>query len=140
MTPSRLSIFLTSDTFTNALGYLKYLLIGGEALPPELLEKARQSARGEIYNLYGPTETTIWSTVKNVSTGNTLNIGKPIANTQIYILSKGDILQPIEIAGELCIAGQGTARGYLNQPELTAEKFCPRQPGGEKGSWEDKKL
>jgi tyrocidine synthetase-3 len=129
MTPSRLSIFLTSDTFTNALGYLKYLLIGGEALPPELLEKARQAARGKIYNLYGPTETTIWSTTRNVSTGNTLNIGKPIANTQIYILSKGDILQPIGIAGELCIAGQGTARGYLNQPGLTAEKFCLLQPG-----------
>jgi tyrocidine synthetase-3 len=130
MTPSRLSIFLTSHTFTKALEYLRYLLIGGETLPPELLEKAQQAAGGEIYNLYGPTETTIWSTVKNVSTGNALNIGKPIANTRIYILGKGGILQPIGIAGELCIAGQGTARGYLNQPGLTAERFCLRRPGG----------
>jgi amino acid adenylation domain-containing protein len=123
MTPSRLSIFLSSDAFSKAVRCLRYLLIGGEALPPKLLEKAQQTTGGKIYNLYGPTETTIWSTIKNVSTGNTLNIGKPIANTQVYILGKGGVLQPRGIAGELYISGEGAARGYLNQPELTKEKF-----------------
>ncbi|NIM11555.1 MAG: amino acid adenylation domain-containing protein [Candidatus Aminicenantes bacterium] len=123
LTPSRLSLFLPNDKFTAALGSLKYLLVGGEALPEQLLEKTREFVTGKIYNMYGPTETCIWSTVKDVSKGNPLNIGKPIANTQIYILGQAGTLQPIGITGELCIGGDGVARGYLNRPELTAEKF-----------------
>ncbi|MFC2141224.1 amino acid adenylation domain-containing protein, partial [Acidobacteriota bacterium] len=123
VTPSRLTLLISADQSAAALKPLKYLLVGGEAFPEQLLEKAREITTGEIYNLYGPTETTIWSTVKNVSIGKSLNIGKPIINTRIYILGKNSTLQPIGIVGDLYIGGDGLARGYVNNPGLTAEKF-----------------
>ncbi|MFC2140701.1 amino acid adenylation domain-containing protein [Acidobacteriota bacterium] len=90
-----------------------------------------------LYNLYGPTEDTVWTTwaeIKTVSGSipdNYPTIGKPVENHRVYILdAKSLALQPVGVAGELCIAGIGLARGYLNNPELTAEKFCLRRPGG----------
>jgi amino acid adenylation domain-containing protein len=82
-----------------------------------------------LYNLYGPTEDTIWTTwaeIPVVNAAENLNpppIGKPAANRQVYILSSGLKPQPVGVVGELCISGNGLARGYLNNPELTAEKF-----------------
>ncbi len=125
ITPSRLSILLQQDAFTQSIATLKYLLVGGEALPEQVLEKAREFMTGKIYNMYGPTETTIWSTVKNVGKGEDLTIGKPIANTRVYILGDSGQLQPIGVYGELWITGDGLARGYINKPGMTAEKFIP---------------
>ena len=122
-TPSSLNLFLANPEFVKALKSLKYVFVGGEEMLMPILEKTRQAVGGKIFNLYGPTETTEWSTVKDVSGVNDLNIGKPIANTQIYILSESRQLQPIGGAGELYIGGEGLARGYLNRPELTTEKF-----------------
>jgi len=122
-TPSRLQLFIYESGVSQSLSKLKHLLVGGEVFPMELLKKAREIITGEIYNLYGPTETTIWSTIKNVSHSESLNIGKPIANTRVYILDKNGYIQPLGVPGELCIAGAGMARGYLNHPELTARKF-----------------
>jgi amino acid adenylation domain-containing protein len=122
-TPSRLQLFIYDSGVSQCLKRLKYLLVGGEAFPWELLKKTREITTGEIYNLYGPTETTIWSTIKNVSHNESLNIGKPIANTRVYILDKSGYIQPSGVPGELGIAGEGVARGYLNNPELTAKKF-----------------
>ncbi len=105
---------------------------GGEALPPELAARL-QPAVGRLWNLYGPTETTIWSTASEITNGRLpVSIGRPLANTQIYILDAGGQPTPIGIAGELCIGGDGVARGYLNRPELTAEKFVadPFQENG----------
>ncbi|MCP4155951.1 MAG: AMP-binding protein, partial [bacterium] len=107
---------------------LNFLLVGGEKFPPLLLETVRTLVKGKIYNMYGPTETTIWSTLKDLTGDVPLNIGKPIANTQIYILDNWNNLQPIGIPGELTIAGQGLARGYLNNPQLTMEKFISVPP------------
>ncbi|MCP4156879.1 MAG: amino acid adenylation domain-containing protein, partial [bacterium] len=123
LTPSRLSLFLAEQASAAALKNIKSLLVGGEAFPEILLARAREKVGGKIYNGYGPTETTIYSTIKDVSVGESLNIGKPLLNTQVYILGKNDALQPLGVAGELCIAGDGLARGYLKRPELTAEKF-----------------
>jgi amino acid adenylation domain-containing protein/non-ribosomal peptide synthase protein (TIGR01720 family) len=125
VTPSRLQLFISEPEAAGSLKLLDYLLVGGEAFPEHLLEEVRKVTRGcvSIYNMYGPTETTIWSTIKDVSGDKVLNIGKPIANTQIYILDRVGHLQPIGVPGELCIGGDGAARGYLNHPELTAEKF-----------------
>ncbi|MGD2089148.1 MAG: non-ribosomal peptide synthetase [Candidatus Aminicenantes bacterium] len=123
VTPSRLQLLLLEKEIPSALGPLHVLLVGGEAFPETLLEKARHIITGKIYNLYGPTETTIWSTAKDVTGKESLNIGKPLANTRLYILDKADYLQPVGVPGELYIAGHGLARGYLNRPELTAEKF-----------------
>lgn len=100
------------------------ILCGGEALNPALGRKLLTHSE-QLWNVYGPTEATIWSTTQHI-TENTHHpeyIGQPIANTQIYILDNQHQLVPIGIPGELCIAGDGLARGYLNQPELTAEKF-----------------
>jgi tyrocidine synthetase-3 len=124
VTPSRLQLLAAHEDASKSLLSLTYLLVGGEAFPGPLLEKARKITRGKIFNLYGPTETTIWSTVKEVTGKRSLNIGKPIANTRIFILDPAGCLQPIGVPGELYITGAGVARGYLNQPELTAEKFC----------------
>ncbi len=98
------------------------ILCGGEALPQEL---ARQltSTGCEVWNLYGPTETTIWSTVDRVGREGKLSIGRPIANTQIHILDEMGEPVPLGVPAELCIGGAGLARGYLNRKELTAERF-----------------
>jgi polyketide synthase PksJ len=121
VTPSRLQL-LSEGNAAAALSNLAYLIVGGEAFPAWLLEKIRPLTTGRIYNMYGPTETTVWSSLKNVTAGS-LDIGKPFLNTRIYILGKEDMLQPVGVPGELCIAGHGLARGYLNKPELTHERF-----------------
>src|SRR5690606_33836309 len=99
------------------------MLCGGEALPRELAQKL-SGLGGELWNLYGPTETTIWSTLCRVDdTSRTIPIGRPIANTQVYVLEPSGLPAPIGVAGELCIGGDGLARGYRDREELTAEKF-----------------
>jgi amino acid adenylation domain-containing protein len=98
-------------------------LCGGEALPPDLAISLLARV-GELWNVYGPTETTIWSTVYRVQNPqSTIPVGHGIANTRVYVLEPSGAPAPIGVAGELCIAGEGVARGYRNRPELTAEKF-----------------
>jgi amino acid adenylation domain-containing protein len=101
------------------------ILCGGEAISRKLADQLLQKV-GSLWNMYGPTETTIWSTTGKVEPDQgAVSIGQPIANTQLFILDK--VLQPVPIgvAGELHIGGDGLARGYLHRPELTAEKFIP---------------
>ncbi|MDZ7994279.1 MAG: non-ribosomal peptide synthetase [Nostoc sp. EfeVER01] len=99
------------------------ILCGGEALPQSLARQLCQRC-SQIWNLYGPTETTIWSTIYQISDSEkTVSIGRPLANTQIYILDKYLQPVPVGISGEIYIGGVGLARGYFNQPELTKEKF-----------------
>lgn len=99
------------------------ILSGGEALPLELASKLLELC-SELWNMYGPTETTIWSTVKQILHGeNQISIGKPINNTQVYIMDEdGHPLAPKQM-GEIYIGGEGVADGYYNRAELTAEKF-----------------
>ncbi len=98
------------------------VLCGGEALPKDLAEKLISKC-SELWNVYGPTETTIWSTVKKISSNEPITIGGPINNTQLYILDEFLKPTPEGIVGELYIAGDGVARGYLNRQELTSERF-----------------
>ncbi|HLU89146.1 MAG TPA: amino acid adenylation domain-containing protein, partial [Cyclobacteriaceae bacterium] len=98
--------------------------MAGETIPAGVLEKL-DTENIDVRNLYGPTEDTTYSTVYRLKPGASLYIGKPIANTQIYILNKEGALNPEGVPGEICISGAGVARGYLNRPELTAEKFVP---------------
>jgi acyl-coenzyme A synthetase/AMP-(fatty) acid ligase/acyl carrier protein len=101
------------------------VLCGGEAMPPELAREMIPRC-ATLWNLYGPTETTIWSTVSRVrSVENRIPIGRPIANTQVYIVDDQLRQLPAGATGELLIGGEGLARGYLNQPALTAERFIP---------------
>jgi amino acid adenylation domain-containing protein/thioester reductase-like protein len=120
MTPSRIGMLLGNHS--EALQHLSEILIGGEALPQVVLEKLQKITHAKLFNMYGPTETTVWSTIMELTDTRVL-IGKPINNTQIYVLDQHKQPVPCGIIGELYISGDGLARGYLNQPELTAEKF-----------------
>jgi amino acid adenylation domain-containing protein len=98
------------------------ILCGGDAWPEELVRQLL-SRCGSLWNMYGPTETTIWSAVAKVERAEVPLIGPPIANTQFYVLDPQLQPVPVGVPGELHIGGDGLARGYLNRPELTAEKF-----------------
>jgi amino acid adenylation domain-containing protein len=124
MTPS-LAMMLTLDSRAYAaLASLRTMLLGGEAVPASLIHLLRKVFNGDIYNMYGPTETTVWSTSYRIQeVGSSVSIGRPIANTQIYLLDEA--LQPVPVGeiGELFIGGDGVARGYWKLPDLTAERF-----------------
>ncbi|MFC2141211.1 amino acid adenylation domain-containing protein, partial [Acidobacteriota bacterium] len=112
--------------------HLDIMLSGGDALKGENVNNLVKT--GRILNGYGPTEITVCTSFyecsgKEPASGN-IPIGKPIANYNIYILDQGDHLLPIGVPGELCVSGPGVSRGYLNQPELTLERYCLRRPGG----------
>ncbi|HEY2647255.1 MAG TPA: amino acid adenylation domain-containing protein [Candidatus Acidoferrales bacterium] len=108
------------------------ILCGGEAVPRELANRLLATG-AEVWNLYGPTETTIWSTIHRIdSRPGSVPIGKPIANTQIYILDDHQKMAPAGVAGEIYIGGDGLARGYFHRPELTAERFV-QNPFASKG-------
>jgi amino acid adenylation domain-containing protein len=106
------------------------MLCGGEALPRELANRLLEGD-GELWNMYGPTETTIWSSCARVTAGDTaITVGAPIANTQFYILDHNDEPVPYGIPGQLHIGGDGVARGYYQRESLTAEKFVDNRMGG----------
>lgn len=101
------------------------VLCGGEALPPDLATQILERCCA-LWNMYGPTETTIWSTIEKIERADReITIGKPIANTDIYILDQFLQPAPIGVSGELYIGGHGLARGYRGRPELTQERFIP---------------
>jgi amino acid adenylation domain-containing protein len=109
-------------------------LVGGEAWSRALAD-ALLPRCGSLWNMYGPTETTIWSAVQRVEPGPApVAIGPPIANTQLYVLDQQGAPVPVGVPGELYIGGDGVARGYWNRPELTAERFLEdpfsSAPGG----------
>ena len=128
-TPSLARMLVTDPGFLAALGSVKKLLLGGEALPASLVSTLRPEFTGEIFNMYGPTETTVWSTaylVPDVPESSTIvPIGRPLANTLAYVLDPQ--LEPVADAepGELFLGGEGVVRGYWQRPELTAERFLP---------------
>ena len=100
------------------------VLCGGETLRPDLAEELFKRCR-ELWNMYGPTETTIWSTTCRLLPGEPISLGRPIANTKVHVLD-GDLRPvPVGAVGELYIGGEGLARGYLGRPDLTKERFLP---------------
>ena len=110
------------------------ILCGGEALPRELARQLLAKV-GSLWNMYGPTETTIWSTVCKIEPADeTISIGCPIANTSLYLLDTHLQLVPDGVPGELYIGGDGLARGYLYRPELTAERFISHPFSDESGA------
>lgn len=123
-TPSLARMLLADERQRDALGQLRALLIGGEAFPPALAEQLRPLLAGELLNMYGPTETTIWSTTHRVTAAETsVPIGQPIVNTRVHVLDENRHPVPSGEPGELYIGGAGVARGYLRRPELTRERF-----------------
>jgi amino acid adenylation domain-containing protein len=131
-TPSLVRMIAVDGEGLRSLGRLEKLLLGGEALPLGLARQLRQVFRGGMFNMYGPTETTIWSTTWGISESpESISIGKPILNTQVYVLDPQGQPAAAGEAGELFIGGAGVVRGYWQRPELTAERFLddPFLPG-----------
>jgi len=134
-------LWLTSELFNQiaeenlkVFKDLRYLLVGGDILSPKYINLIRKECKNlKILNGYGPTENTTFSTTYLIKEEHSSNIpiGKPITNSKAYIVDKNQKLMPIGVYGELCVSGEGLARGYLNKPELTAEKFMdnPFEPG-----------
>ncbi len=132
-TPSLARMLVADPECLGALGRLKHLLVGGEAFPPDLAATLSGAVSGELRNMYGPTEATIWSTSHVVNgTHGAVPIGRPLGNTEVYVLDRHRQPVPIGIPGEIFIGGTGVARGYWKRRELTQERFVahPFRPGG----------
>jgi amino acid adenylation domain-containing protein/non-ribosomal peptide synthase protein (TIGR01720 family) len=121
MTPSRLQMMMDSRAVLESLERLSCIVMGGEQLSEALFERLPTGLGAVIHNMYGPTEACIFASDALLSTP-PVTIGRPTANTRVYLL---DGTRPcgVGVPGELCIAGAGVGRGYLNRPELTAERF-----------------
>ena len=125
LTPSRLRILLQYDEFYRCLSDMKELMVGGEQFPASLFDKIEGKTKARIWNVYGPTETTIAVSVKEIQNVNEITIGKPFENVRYYILDEeGKIVTGSE-PGELYIAGALVSKGYFNKSELTAKNFLP---------------
>ena len=125
-TPSMARMLAEDDGARAALPRLSRMLVGGEALPGRLAGELAGLTAAPVLNMYGPTETTIWSSVEATLGGEgVVNIGQPIANTAMYVLDDIGAPVPDGTEGELWIGGEGVAVGYFQRPDLTAERFRP---------------
>ncbi len=134
--PSLLRLLVEEEALTKCRGQLRRVFSGGETLTTELAEAWRERTGAEVFNLYGPTETTIdatWWQYESGGEGQSVPIGRPVANMHAYILNEEMQLAPLGVAGELYLGGAGLGRGHLDQPELTAEKFLPDPFSGDSG-------
>jgi len=123
-TPATWRLLLSAD-WQKSYPMTMTIISGGETLPRDIANQLLDKCTS-LWNLYGPTETTIWSSISRIETEeNSSSIGHPLANTQFYILDNHGQPVPVGVPGELHIGGDGLARGYLNRPELTQEKFIP---------------
>ncbi|KAF0175549.1 MAG: non-ribosomal peptide synthetase [Rhodobacteraceae bacterium] len=123
-TPSMARMIAMNEDSRLALAGVKTMMLGGEALPGALVADLRRATSARLLNMYGPTETTIWSSVEEVgAVDGVCNIGKPLANQQVYVLDAAMNPVPPGVAGELWIGGDGVARGYWQRDDLTAERF-----------------
>jgi len=132
-TPSFARLLTRMPATLAALRPLRRLIVGGEALSVDLADVLSRAIDGDLVDMYGPTETTVYSTAQKIPVGaEAVEIGRPLANTQVYILDRNRQLLPAGVPGELFIGGDGLARGYWRRPELTAERFVehPFSPGG----------
>lgn len=129
MTPSAMQMLLNNEAGKNSMQKVTDILIGGEKFPQNLLTELKRVTNARIYNMYGPTETTIWSSVSELTEKDSIDIGKAIDGTEIYILDENMCPVPEGETGEIYISGKGLAKGYLNREELTNEKFIELKNG-----------
>lgn len=123
LVPSALSALL-GQRQAGSLGSLRHVLAAGEALPMAVATDCHDQTSAQLHNVYGPTEATIYASATTLEPGtDRITIGKPIAETELRVIGQSGQLCPVGAEGELCIGGPGLADGYLNQPELTAERF-----------------
>jgi amino acid adenylation domain-containing protein len=128
-----------ADTLMEEFADLRYLMVGGDVLDPQVVARVLRGTRPEhLLNAYGPTEATTMAATYEIAVPpenlRRIPIGRPISNTQLYILNEASQPVPIGVTGELYIGGSGLAHGYFNRPELTAERFVPNMFSGEPGA------
>jgi amino acid adenylation domain-containing protein/non-ribosomal peptide synthase protein (TIGR01720 family) len=133
-TPSLAEAVVREPGAARALGGLRRMMVGGEALPAELADALCAKVGGQVLNMYGPTETTIWSTTQAVEAGVPVTVGRPALNNRTYVVDAAGEPVPVGVAGELFIGGVQVARGYLGRPALTAERFVPDAFAAEPGA------
>lgn len=147
-TPSQLELMFDEGLFDAEHFVPRAVVVGGEAISPALWQRMARATRTRFFNVYGPTECTVDATLGEVAAlGAQPSIGRPLANTRLYILDARDEPVPVGVVGEMHIAGESVARGYLNRVELTAERFVrdpfTSQPGarmyrtGDLARWRD---
>lgn len=123
MTPSALRMLQMVDEKFTCLNEVETIMVGGEVFPEQLLKSLQEAVKGKIYNMYGPTETTIWSMVAELTESENVHIGQAIKNTQIYVLNPKLEEMPQGQVGEIAISGSGLARGYRNDLDKTKQNF-----------------
>jgi polyketide synthase PksN len=129
-TPSRATSLTWDPETRKAMGNLKLMIVGGEAMSEELARQLRSIVPGRVFNVYGPTETTVWSTMQELKElSGPVPIGKPVANTQLYVMDERQQPLPLGVPGELLIGGDGVGRGYLKRPDLTQARFIQHNGG-----------
>ncbi|MDX2447142.1 MAG: LLM class flavin-dependent oxidoreductase, partial [Desulfobacterales bacterium] len=124
-TPSMATMLAADSQARPGLAELKHMMVGGEAFPPELATELKSLVSGRVSNMYGPTETTIWSSTGDVDGegASSVSIGRPLVNQQMHILDENQQCMPIGLAGELVIGGDSVVRGYHNRADLTEKAF-----------------
>ncbi|MZR29852.1 MupA/Atu3671 family FMN-dependent luciferase-like monooxygenase [Sneathiella litorea] len=129
-TPSMASFLVAEQAGRTALGKLEVMMVGGEGFPPDLARNLRSHLKGTLLNMYGTTETAVWSSVAKLETvGETIPLGEAIANTIYSVRNEFGQALPSGVAGELWIGGDGVADGYWKREELTAERFLDTDEG-----------
>ena len=130
ITPSKCNLLLMANN-SEKLKKLKNIQFGGESFNTSIYNEIKQIGKHiEIYNEYGPSEITSCCSIKYIENAEYISIGKPINNTQIYILNESNNLSPVNVSGEICIAGDGVSLGYINNPKMTEKSFI-KNPFGE---------
>lgn len=125
-TPSMAGMLVANDRSRDALRALRVMCVGGEAFPPSLATELQRIVPGDVHNMYGPTETTIWSSMYTLQPKDErVPLGTPLANNELYVLDAFRQPVPPGVAGELYIGGAQVVRGYWRRPELTADRFVP---------------
>ena len=124
ITPSRLSALLQSADFRKVMWRMESIVCGGEHFPPELLKKLKNYTNAKIYNQYGPSETTVAVSMKELSRTDKITAGSPMGNCKLYVLDRWMNPLPIGGSGRLFVGGKCVGRGYRNLPELTEKVFC----------------
>jgi natural product biosynthesis luciferase-like monooxygenase protein len=135
-TPSMAAMLLADDDGRHALSGLRAMLVGGEALPPDMAEALVATVSGPVLNMYGPTETTVWSTSAELHPAMPfVPLGTPLAGECIDVVDAAGQSLPALVAGELIIGGIGVSDGYWRRPELTAERFVIRTTASGASRW-----
>ena len=129
-TPALMQALLREPASRDAISALKKIFVGGDVMPVALAQDLSELVTGDVYNMYGPTETTIWSTAWRLNGDGHVSIGQPLANTQVRVVDDAFRPVPVGVTGELLIGGDGVTAGYFRDAERTAERFIECSESG----------